>query len=196
MKMSKIIFEPLFSALELFQKLSSEEKDVISQNIEIRKIREGEIVLDEGEIAKELYFICKGVLKLTNITDKGGEAVHYFLNEGQFCSNIKSFNENITSNYRIQASCESEIIVFKKEQLFFLYYTISYFKELLGGICQRALFDNIQIRNSYLGYDATARYRKFITQQASIAVRVPLSDIASYLGITQQSLSRIRKNNI
>lgn len=194
MDMSKISCERLFYELELFQKLSVEERKVICQNVEYRKIKEGEIVLEEGQVAKELYFICKGVLKLANVNDKGNEVVHYFLEEGQFCSNLKSFNENIVSNYRIQASCEAEIIVFKKDQLFFLYDAIYYFKELLGRICQRALFDNIQMRNSYLGDDATARYRKFFAQQSTVAVRIPLSDIASYLGITQQSLSRIRKN--
>lgn len=192
--MSEIIFEPLFHTLEIFQKISFIEKEIICQNIEFRKVKEGEILLEEGAIATELFFICKGVLKLTNVSDKGNEVVHYFLDEGQFCSNLKSFNQNLVSNYRIQASYETEIVVFKRDKLFFLYRIISYFRELLAGICQRALFDNIQMRNSYLGDDATARYHKFIKQQPTIALRVTLSDTASYLGITQQSLSRIRKN--
>ncbi|MDJ1486024.1 Crp/Fnr family transcriptional regulator [Cytophagaceae bacterium YF14B1] len=192
--MSKTTFEPLFYTLELIQKISPQEKEIICQNIEYRKIKESEILLQEGAIAKELFFICKGVLKLANVSEKGNEVVRYFLDEGQFCSNLKSFNENHVSNYRIQASCETEIIVFKRDKLFFLYQAIPYFKELLGRICQRALFDNIHIRNAYLGEDATARYQKFILQQSSIALRVSLRDIAAYLGITQQSLSRIRKN--
>lgn len=192
--MSKTIFEPLFYTLERFQKISLQEKEIICQNIEYRKIKESEILLQERAIAKELFFICKGVLKLANVSDKGNEIVRYFLDEGQFCSNLKSFNENDVSAYRIQASCETEIIVFKRDKLFFLYRAIPYFKELLGSICQRALFDNIHMRNSYLGDDATARYQKFILQQPAISLRVPLRDIAAYLGITQQSLSRIRKN--
>jgi len=54
--------------------------------------------------------------------------------------------------------------------------------------------DKIQVRNSYLGEDASLRYRNFLLRQPDIALRVSLADIASYLGITQQSLSRIRKN--
>jgi CRP-like cAMP-binding protein len=188
------MFEPLFKSLELFNKIPLEDKEIIRKNIEHRKIKEGEILLQEGEISKELFFICKGVLKLANVSDKGNEVIHYFLSDGQFCSNLKSFNENFVSNYRIQASCETEIIVFKKDRLFSLYQRIPYLKTLLGEICQRALFSNIQIRNSYLGNDAAARYQKFLLQQSDISLKVSLSDIASYLGITQQSLSRIRKN--
>jgi hypothetical protein len=76
----------------------------------------------------------------------------------------------------------------------YLYETIPYFKALIDGITQQALYDKIQIRNAYMGEDATTRYQKFMVRQPDIALRVPLSDVASYLGITQQSLSRIRKN--
>jgi len=52
----------------------------------------------------------------------------------------------------------------------------------------------VNMRNTYLGEDAENRYKLFIAQQPGIALRVPVKDIASFLGITPQSLSRIRKN--
>jgi CRP-like cAMP-binding protein len=52
----------------------------------------------------------------------------------------------------------------------------------------------IQLRNTYAGTDASARYQLFLELQPDISLRVPLNDIASYLGITPQSLSRIRRN--
>ncbi|MNY40990.1 hypothetical protein D3C86_1757710 [compost metagenome] len=60
-------------------------------------------------------------------------------------------------------------------------------------IAQKSLMEKIYTRNAYLGVDATSRYLKFIEEQGDIALRVPQSIIASYLGITPQSLSRIRK---
>ena len=69
-----------------------------------------------------------------------------------------------------------------------------YLKELINGITTQSLLEKINVRNSYLGEDAATRYRNFLMRQPDIALRVSLSDIASYLGITQQSLSRIRKN--
>jgi len=67
-------------------------------------------------------------------------------------------------------------------------------KELVSDITQRALLEKINLRNSFLGDDAATRYQKFLAQQPEVALRVSLGSIASYLGITQQSLSRIRKN--
>jgi CRP-like cAMP-binding protein len=71
---------------------------------------------------------------------------------------------------------------------------LPYLKQLIDQITQQALLDKIDLKNSYLGHDSTCRYKIFMTRQPDIALRVPLSDIASYLGITPQSLSRIRKN--
>jgi CRP-like cAMP-binding protein len=186
--------EPLFNYLELFQKIPSQDKETICRNTTFRKVKEGEILLQEGKAAKELFFICKGILKIVSISDKGNEVIHFFLSENQFCTILKSFTESIPSNDRIQAACDTEIIVFQKDKLHFLYNALPYFRNLLDNITKQALLNKIALRNSYIGEDATARYQKFIVQQSGIALRVSQTDIASYLGITKQSLSRIRKN--
>jgi CRP-like cAMP-binding protein len=67
-------------------------------------------------------------------------------------------------------------------------------KSLIDEINQQRLLEKIKTRNAYLGLDSAARYRLFLNTQADIALRVSLTDIASYLGITPQSLSRIRKD--
>jgi CRP/FNR family transcriptional regulator, anaerobic regulatory protein len=193
-RLTKRIIEPLFNFLELFQKMADEDKRIICQNVIFEAFKEGEILLQEGKLAKELFFICRGVLKIVSISDKGNEVIHYFLKENQFCTILKSFNENIISEDRIQAACDAEVIVFQKDRLLFLYQSIPHFKNLLENIIQQSLLDKIEIRNLYLGEDATARYQKFIARQSEIALRVSQTDIASYLGITKQSLSRIRKN--
>ncbi|MNY73033.1 hypothetical protein D3C86_2117120 [compost metagenome] len=65
---------------------------------------------------------------------------------------------------------------------------------MLDTIFQQALLNKVELRNFYLGTDATSRYQKFIERQPNIASRVSQTDIASYLGIAKQSLSRIKKN--
>jgi len=188
------MFEPLFNYLGLFQEIPSPDKEIICQNLQFKKVKEGEILLQEGKTAKEMFFICNGVLKIGSINDKGNEVVHFFLSENQFCTILKSFTENMPSTDHIQAACDTEIIVFQKDALHSLYTALPYFENLLGNILKQALLNKIIIRNSYIGEDAATRYQKFIVQQAGIALRVSQTDIASYLGITRQSLSRIRKN--
>jgi CRP-like cAMP-binding protein len=82
-----------------------------------------------------------------------------------------------------------------KARLLELYKRLPYLGGLIDRITQQRLLDKIRIRNAYLGQDASSRYRLFMTQEPEIALRVPLNDIASYLGITPQSLSRIRRNH-
>ena len=188
------MFEPFFNYLELFQKIPLQDKQAICQNVECKKVKEGEVLLQEGKLAKEMFFICKGVLKIVSISDKGSEVIHFFLSENQFCTILKSFTESTVSTDRIQAACNSEIIVFQKDTLHSLYNTLPYFKNLLDNITKQALLNKIALRNSYIGEDATKRYQKFIVQQSNIALRISQTDIASYLGITKQSLSRIKKN--
>lgn len=188
------MFEPLFNYLELFQKIPLQDKETICQNITYKKKKEGEILLQEGKTAKEMFFICKGILKIVSISDKGNEVIHFFLSENQFCTILKSFTESTVSTDRIQAAYDSEIVVFQKDKLHSLYNTLPYFKTLLDNITKQALLNKIALRNSYIGEDATTRYQKFIVQQSNIALRVSQTDTASYLGITKQSLSRIKRN--
>ncbi|WP_264537497.1 Crp/Fnr family transcriptional regulator [Flavobacterium sp. N1736] len=186
-------FEPLLNYLELFQKIPAEDKKSIEQSLEYRTVKEGEVLLEEGKIANEIFFVCKGVLKIASITDKGNEVVHFFFGEDQFCTILKSFTENIHSTDRIQAACHAEVIVLQRNKLDSLYVDLPYFKKMLDTIFQQALLHKVELRNFYLGEDATSRYQKFIVRQSNIASRVSQTDIASYLGIAKQSLSRIKK---
>jgi CRP/FNR family transcriptional regulator, anaerobic regulatory protein len=187
-------FQLLFNYLQLIKNISSSEIDIIQDKIEYRDVKAGNVLLQEGKPATELFFICNGILKIVGTNNKGNAVTQFFLKENQFCSILKSLNQGVPSNESIIAACDAGLVVFKKHNLLYLYETIPYFKALIDGITQQALYDKIQIRNAYMGEDATTRYQKFIVRQPDIALRVPLSDVASYLGITQQSLSRIRKN--
>jgi CRP-like cAMP-binding protein len=187
-------FKPLFNFLRLFRNISADDEDIISRSIRFREVKEGEVLLQEGKIAKELFFICNGILQITTVNEKGNTVTLFFLKENQFCSILNSLNNSVPANESIKAACDAALIVFSKENLLKLYETLPYFKELITGITQQALLDKIQLRNTYMGEDATTRYQKFIILQPDIALRVPLSDVASYLGVTQQSLSRIRRS--
>lgn len=190
------MFESLFNYLELFQKINPDDRNIIAENIEFKKVREGEVLLEEGKLANEIYFVCSGVLKILNINDKGNEVIHFFFGENQFCTVLKSFTENKASADRIQAACDAEVIILRKSNLLSLYDSLPYFKKNLDSIFNQALLDKVELRNFYLGQDATSRYQKFIERQPNIASRVSQTDIAAYLGIAKQSLSRIKKNTL
>ncbi len=97
------------------------------------------------------------------------------------------------STDRIQAASDAEIIVLGRSNIDSVINDVPYFKKMLDTIFQQALLNKIELRNYYLGEDATSRYQKFIIRQSNIASRVSQTDIASYLGIAKQSLSRIKR---
>ncbi|GAA4501528.1 hypothetical protein GCM10023172_23520 [Hymenobacter ginsengisoli] len=75
-----------------------------------------------------------------------------------------------------------------------LYQRLPYLQGLLMQLIQQCLLDKIAMRRAYLGQDSAMRYQQFLLRQPEVARRVSLTDVASYLGITLQSLSRLRKN--
>jgi CRP/FNR family transcriptional regulator, anaerobic regulatory protein len=180
--------------LNLFREIPEADFDVITQYLHVRDVKVGEVLLNEGRTAKELFFVISGILKIVSTNEKGNEIIQFFIKENKFCTILYSFNDDVVSREGIVAATDGKVLVFPKAKLNSLYEKLPYFKGLVESITQRALIDKIQIRNSLMGEEAAIRYHKFVSQQPDILLRVPLSDVASYLGITQQSLSRIRRN--
>jgi CRP/FNR family transcriptional regulator, anaerobic regulatory protein len=188
------MFNHFINFLGLFRNIPEQDALIIEQHLGYRTATDSEVLFNEGEICREMFFIYKGVLRIVSTNEKGNKLTYFFLKENQFCSILNSFNNNLAANEGIEAACDAELIVLKKQKLLALYEKLPYLKELITRITTQSLLDKIQVRNTYLGEDAATRYRNFLLRQPDIALRVSLSDIASYLGITQQSLSRIRKN--
>jgi len=180
--------------LNLFKEIPAADFELIGQHLQYRDIVTGQVLLQQGKTAKELFFVATGILKIVSTSEKGNDVIQFFIKENKFCTILYSFNGGIIAHESIVAATHGELLVFSKTSLDALYAKLPYFKSLVESITQQALIDKIQVRNNLMGEEATTRYHKFISQQPDIMLRVPLSDVASYLGITQQSLSRIRRN--
>ena len=185
---------PLISLLQLTREIPVADQESIINAFEQRTVKEGERLSEPGQINRNLFFICKGVLRIVMQNENGNEVTHYFLKENQFCTIMNSFTNDVIAQESIQAACNAEVLAISKNKLLQLYEQLPYLKAIIDQIIQQALLDKIQIRNAYLGQDSATRYQLFLSKQPEIALKVSLTDIASYLGITPQSLSRIRKN--
>ena len=184
----------LISFLQLFINIPESDQKIIADAFQSKTFAEGEYLFESGHVCKERFFICSGILKIVVINDNGVRVTHYFLKQNQFCTILESFMKETVADENIVAACLTEVLSITKAGLLALYKKLPYLEKLIDQITQQALLDKIKIRNTYLGYDSSTRYKLFLIQQSDIALKVSLSDVASYLGITQQSLSRIRKN--
>jgi CRP-like cAMP-binding protein len=185
---------PLISYLQLFKSMTAADIDLVSEAFEPRAYKEGEYLFRSGNVCREFFFIAKGVIKIVIRNEKGNNVIHFFLKENRFCTILNSFKNNLVAEENIAAACDVEVLVINKTNLEILYGRLPYLKVLIDQITQQGLIDKIQTRNAYLGQDSATRYQLFMMREPDVVLRVALSDVASYLGITPQSLSRIRKH--
>jgi CRP-like cAMP-binding protein len=182
------------SYFQQFSSIPEKDQDMIFSFFELRAFKEGDYLFREGKICSQLFYICSGILRIVSTNDKGMDRTHYFYKEDQFCTILKSFEEASVADAGIQAACDVEVLSISKQNLNKLYVLAPYMKDAMDRMFQRQLMEKVEMRNAFLGADAETQYKLFVEKQPDIALRVSLKDIASYLGITPQSLSRIRRN--
>jgi CRP-like cAMP-binding protein len=149
------------------------------------------ILLKEGEISRKAYFIEKGCLRLWFNND-GKDITFQFFFENEGVSSIESFSKNIPSLFYLETIEPSFLWYIEKKDFDILVNEIPAFKELLF----EAAFDRqIHYMKHFLSLikdKPVERYRKLLKEKPELLQRVPQHYIASYLGITSVSLSRIR----
>lgn len=186
--------DQLITYLESYNSIHEKDQILIKDVFVTRLFKEGDYLFYPNNVCKELFFICNGAAKITVQKEKGNVVTNFFFKENQFCTILKSFTNQTGAIEGIQAASDLEALVISREKLLFLYEKAPSLKIIIEQIIQKAVLDKVELRNSYLGLDSASRYKLFMKQQSEVSKLVSLSSVASYLGITQQSLSRIRKN--
>lgn len=158
-----------------------------------RKFEKGQILLSKGDLCKHTFFVEKGLLRFYSLDEAGKEHIVQFGCEDWFVSDRGSAYFNQASNYYIDAIEDSEVAMLdinfieKASEISPEFRT---YNEYLLQNHIRQLQNRI---NLLIGASAEARYLEFIKLYPNLTLRVPQWMIASYLGITPESLSRVRK---
>jgi len=164
-----------------------------NQFYSLKKVKKGEILLREGDICNETYFVEKGLLRMYSIDQNGKEHIIQFAPENWIISDRRSLYFNEKTMFYIDAVEESEVWILKKD--FFLDIIKAYPKTIVNNdkLLQKHIKSLQERINSLLADTAEERYLKFIKMYPNLMLRVPQWMVASYLGITPESLSRVRK---
>ena len=158
-----------------------------------KKVKKGNFLLQAGEVCKNTFFVEKGLLKQYSLDQKGKEHILQFAPEGWFVSDRGSVYFNKESEYYIQALEDTEIALLDEQLLNELARKQPSFLEFNNRLLHRHI-QQLQHRiTQLLGASAEARYLEFIKIYPDIMLRVPQTMVASYLGITPEGLSRVRK---
>lgn len=160
---------------------------------ELKFVKKGEFLLREGEICGHIFFVEEGLLKMYSIDKNGKEHIIQFAPERWLVSDRSSLYFNEKSNYYIEAVEDSKVVFLHP----------NFFSDLKSKFPTTITNDNLLLQkhiqnlqnrvNSLLRETAEERYLNFIQMYPDILQRVPQWMVASYLGITPESLSRVRK---
>ena len=185
--------EALINYIESLRPLTKEERGVIRAAFQAGCFAEGDYLFRGGRVCNQYFFIVSGIVRMVAVNDKGVEVTHFFVHENQFCTILASFNNETIAEDSIQCCSPVTVLSIEKAGLLALYGRLPFMEGLIAQVNQERLLDKIRLKNIYSGEDSTGRYRLFLREQPEIANRVPLGQVASYLNITPQSLSRIRR---
>lgn len=186
--------EQLKKYFERYVDLSDEELKLIDLKISIHNFQPKEYLLREGEICRHKYFILEGLVKSFYINQKGTEKITHFALENWWVSNLESFVSETASQNSIQAIEKTSVLSICKEDLENLFTAIPKLERFFRIITENMLIAVQRKNEIYLQMRGKDLYFNFIKTFPEFNQRVPQYMIASYLEMTPEYLSELRKN--
>ncbi|KMQ68617.1 cyclic nucleotide-binding protein [Chryseobacterium sp. FH2] len=184
----------LIDFLLQFGNLNDQQIELITGKTAELELKKDDYFSEAGKIPNRVGFILQGVLRVCYYSNKGEEITKYFGDENHLIVDWHHFEAKIAASEYVQAVTDCKLLVFSRKDWEELSNTIIGWDGIVNKIIQKTLLEKLDRRSPLVSEDATTRYLIFLEKFPTITNRVPLSYIASYLGVTQQSLSRIRKN--
>ncbi|TKD61827.1 Crp/Fnr family transcriptional regulator [Flavobacterium sp. ASW18X] len=175
--------------------LTEEESTAICDAFTLKKYQKKEFVFTQGSIVNQEFFVVSGCFRVFTLDKKGNESTLYFAVQNWWLMDIDSFMNNTPSNLNVQALEDSEVLFISKTDKLALYEAYPVVEKLFRVMFQKAIvaWQRRLIRNHC--ETARERYGYFITTYPEIAAKLTDKQIASYLGITHEFLSRFKKEN-
>jgi CRP-like cAMP-binding protein len=193
-KVAKAMFEILAQYLRKNALLTDDEIEQFRAKTITKKLRKKQYLLQEGDICHYNCFVAKGCMRLYHVGDNGAEHILKFAIENWWIGDYESYNSGNPAKNNIDALEDSELILIRKSDLDDLVKAIPNFQQFKERLDARS-YDASQNRIlSNISDTAEKRYENFIKKYPDIFNRVPLHMLASYLGLTRETLSRIRSN--
>lgn len=159
------------------------------------KIKKNDYFIKADDIPDKLAFIIHGIFRVFCLTESGNDNTLVFRDENKFLSAYSSFLENVKSKYSFQALEDSTLLYISLKDYIELSAEHICWQIITTKYSQMLFVEKEKRETEFLCDDAKTRYNNFIINFPGLAKRIPQCYIASYLGITPETLSRIRKKS-
>jgi CRP-like cAMP-binding protein len=176
--------------------LTDEEKILIERAFQPKKLRKKQYFLQEGDVCKYVGFILKGAMRQYSVDDKGVEHIVHLYIENYWASDRESSIMLTPSRYNIDAWEDTELLIITRAEMLDLMEKIPALVEMIRSMDERNAIANQRRLSSTIGNTAEKRYEEFADNHPQFIQRFPQHILASYLGITKETLSRIRKQSM
>lgn len=189
-----MLIDQLFASFDSYLPLNAAERTDLAGRLTERKVKRREFILKEQEVCRHYTFVAQGCFKKFQVDDKGTEHNLQFAAEGDWLMEITSFYFGQPSRVYIEAMEPSVILQVTKADLLHLFVTNPKFDRNFRVIVENRLAETENRVLQAISSTAEERYLAFCRQYPKLLSRLPNAQIASYIGITPEFLSKVRKD--
>ncbi len=186
-------FSSLFETIGRYIVLREHDRELLKDYFIYREVPRGYTLIQYGEIVKEWYFLESGCVRFYYIKQNGEEATGFFFTENMFFTSFESFLSGKPGNQVFETLEPCSLLVMRREKMDELYKRIPVMETFVRKLLEERFIQAQQVVASYILLNPEERYLRMLQSNPAILNRVPQRTLASYLGITPVSLSRIRK---
>lgn len=161
-----------------------------------KKLRKRQYLLQEGDVWKYNAFITKGLVRFYSVDENGRENIVSFAKENWWTGDRASLLTGEPSKNNIDAIEDTELILVTKTNFDRLCREIPAFNDMVNAILNKSFITSQNRIHSAIAFTAEQKYLDFVQKYPDLSLRVPQAMIASYLGITPETLSRVRKETV
>ncbi|AZA89249.1 fumarate/nitrate reduction transcriptional regulator [Chryseobacterium nakagawai] len=187
------MFNLLYKNISQYITLSEEEFNQFSNSFQLKSFKKKEIVLKEGDYCLFEGFVLNGCFKVYYLNEDGFEQTLYFAEKDWWITDIDSLINSAPSILNIEALLNSEVLMISKKDKDKLYETMPQIEKLFRIMNQRSTVALQRRILSLTGKRADKRYLEFLQKYPGLEQKLTQQQVASYLGITHEFLSKIRK---
>ncbi len=173
--------------------LSENEMLEIMEHITVNTYKKGAVLLKQGDVSDKCYFVLKGCVRQYAVGDDGRETTYNFFTEGQSVVLFKSYKQRVPSDYFLACIEESTLIVGSLDSEEKMYGQFPALKNITRIIMEQNFGQAQDDAAMLMGVAPEDRYLRLLEKRPELIKRVPQHQLASYLGITPESFSRIKK---
>lgn len=183
----------LKTLLQALTSISDKEFEDSRNNFHKVHLKKGDFLLQRGQVCKQMSFVNLGSLRTFYFNNKGKEITHCFRTKNTFISSFKSFILQELSLLSIMALEETELIVIDYDTLQKLYSTSITWQNIGRLLTERAYIEMEEYASVLNNESAKEKYLRLINEHGEILQKASAEHVATYLGVTRRTLSRIRK---